>query len=202
MVSKKLSESTIERLSQYRRILLQYVYLENPHIFSHDLARTLKINPVHVRRDLMLIGVSGSFKNGYPVFHLIEKINQAIDPQDVQKLAFIGSENISSELLKHFSRDDSKVEVSAIFSVSNLKQSFDDIPVLPISELSKTIKEQNISVCILNLPDEYVESLAKLVVQMGVKKLINLTPVRLDFPKDIEIEQFDLITLVERMVRE
>lgn len=201
MGKKDLPVKTIERLSQYRRILLQYIYLENPHIFSHDLARTLGINPVHVRRDLMLTGISGSFKKGYPVFHLIEKISEVIDPEELLNVAFIGSENISSELLKHFSRDGSQINVRVIFTLTEHQSniSIDDIPVLPLSSLAKNIKELNISICVLNLPDEYVENIAKILVQLGIKKFVNLTSAQLQFSKDIEVEHFDLIKVLERI---
>ena len=63
----KLPKKTIQRLSRYRRLLLKYQYLSDPYIYSHDLARLLNLNPVQVRRDLMLIGSSGNHRKGYNV---------------------------------------------------------------------------------------------------------------------------------------
>ncbi|PLX14229.1 MAG: redox-sensing transcriptional repressor Rex, partial [Marinilabiliales bacterium] len=63
----KLPFRTVERLSKYRRMLRQYEFLEEPHIFSHDLARIMQITPEQVRRDLMLIGVKGNDIRGYNV---------------------------------------------------------------------------------------------------------------------------------------
>ena len=42
---------TIERLSAYRRVLLNYLTKGKDHIFSHDLAKLLFITAVQVRRD-------------------------------------------------------------------------------------------------------------------------------------------------------
>ncbi|MCF8234593.1 MAG: hypothetical protein K9G67_06955 [Bacteroidales bacterium] len=48
----KLPVRTVQRLSRYRRLLLKYRYLEEAHIYSHDLARMCNLKPVQVRRDL------------------------------------------------------------------------------------------------------------------------------------------------------
>ena len=60
---KKLPEGTIERLSKYRRSLTTYCKFYRENIFSHELARNLHLTPEQVRRDMMLIGHSGSHKN-------------------------------------------------------------------------------------------------------------------------------------------
>ncbi|VAW26721.1 hypothetical protein MNBD_BACTEROID07-1681, partial [hydrothermal vent metagenome] len=54
-----LPANTVERLSNYRRTLHDLKMEKQTHIHSHQLAHLLKINPAHVRRDLMLIGFSG-----------------------------------------------------------------------------------------------------------------------------------------------
>jgi redox-sensing transcriptional repressor len=63
----QLPGKTVERLSQYRRILLKVCPKEKQHIFSHEIAGLLHLTPVQVRRDLMLIGYSGSQRKGYDV---------------------------------------------------------------------------------------------------------------------------------------
>ena len=52
----KLPEKTIERLSQYRRTLLNCSANGQTHIFSHELAALLNITAVQVRRDIMFLG--------------------------------------------------------------------------------------------------------------------------------------------------
>ena len=74
-----LPEKTIERLSMYRRVLQTYQDNQSEFIYSHELASLLHLTPVQVRRDIMLIGYTGTQRKGYSVRELIEKISQILD---------------------------------------------------------------------------------------------------------------------------
>ena len=63
--AKKLPERTVERLSEYRRMLLECLKQGKTHIYSHELASMHGITAVQVRRDLMLIGFSSDTKKGW-----------------------------------------------------------------------------------------------------------------------------------------
>ena len=70
---KDLPPNTVERLSLYRRKLLNNTEAKE-FIHSHQLAHLLRINPAHIRRDLMLIGFSGDVHKGYDTQKLIGKV--------------------------------------------------------------------------------------------------------------------------------
>lgn len=53
-----LPEKTIERLSKYRRVLINLNFQQKDYIYSHELANLIHITPEQVRRDMMLIGHS------------------------------------------------------------------------------------------------------------------------------------------------
>ena len=77
----KLPGKTVERLSEYRRTLLECLNEKRNFIFSHDLAARLHITAVQVRRDLMLIGYSSVLRKGYDVRELIDTIGKIIDSE-------------------------------------------------------------------------------------------------------------------------
>ncbi len=88
--SKDLPGKTIERLSQYRRILCNSINEGKINVYSHELARMMNLTPVQVRRDLMLIGYSGSQSKGYVIKDLISLIGKIIDSDEQQKVAIVG----------------------------------------------------------------------------------------------------------------
>ena len=51
MAENVIPEKTIERLSEYRRVLLRLKDNGRTHLFSHTLAEKLGITAVQVRRD-------------------------------------------------------------------------------------------------------------------------------------------------------
>ena len=83
----KLPGKTVERLSEYRRTLLECLDEKRSFIFSHDLAARLHITAVQVRRDLMLIGYSSVLRKGYDVRELIDTIGKIIDYEESMNVA-------------------------------------------------------------------------------------------------------------------
>ncbi|MBE0640851.1 MAG: redox-sensing transcriptional repressor Rex, partial [Bacteroidales bacterium] len=92
--NNKLPGKTIERLSQYRRSLLLCLVQEKTHIFSHEIAALLHITPVQVRRDIMLIGYTGTLRQGYDIRELIDLIGEIIDSHEGLHVAVIGLGNL------------------------------------------------------------------------------------------------------------
>ena len=99
--NKKLPDKTVERLSQYRRNLLLCVLQGKTHIFSHEIANLLHITPVQVRRDIMLIGYSGTLRKGYDIQELIDLIGDIIDSEDGQKVAVVGAGNLGRAIISY-----------------------------------------------------------------------------------------------------
>ncbi len=97
----QLPKRTVQRLSRYRRLLSKYRYMSEPYIYSHDLARLLNLNPVQVRRDLMLIGSSGNHRKGYNVNELNDLIGETIDSKEVQKVGIVGAGRLGQAVLNY-----------------------------------------------------------------------------------------------------
>jgi redox-sensing transcriptional repressor len=78
---KYLPEKTIERLSEYRRTLLQCLDEGKTHIFSHEIADLHNITAVQVRRDIMFIGYASLGRKGYSISELIKVISKNMIPR-------------------------------------------------------------------------------------------------------------------------
>ena len=115
-----LPEKTIERLSQYRRVLLKISKQQNKdNIFSHEIASILHITSVQVRRDLMLIGYSGSQRKGYQIKMLIQLISSIIDAKNGQRIALVGVGNLGSAIIPYLnSKKKSKLQIIASFDIN------------------------------------------------------------------------------------
>ena len=100
--NKALPDKTVERLSQYRRNLLLCLAKGKQHIFSHEIAQLLHITPVQVRRDIMLIGYTGTLRKGYDIKELIDLIGNILDTNEGQQVAVIGIGNLGRSLIGYF----------------------------------------------------------------------------------------------------
>lgn len=192
----KLPEKTVERLSQYRRILLNYQFLEKPYIFSRDLAKMLKINPAHIRRDLMLLGVSGSHSRGYDVQDLISQISVKLECLSKKNACIVGFGHMGRAVLDLFAEGGTPINMVAIFDVSakSINQSFYGIDCYSIEKMDAIISEKNISLAILTTADDDVDAIKDLLIACGIKGMMNLTSQSIELPEHIHLEEFDLKT--------
>ena len=195
-----LPANTVERLSLYRRVLLNYPVDKKPNIHSHQLAHLLKINPAHVRRDLMLIGFTGDIHSGYDILSLIKSIGRAIDCVRVQKVAFVGIGDLGRAVADYFNHQDTKLKVAATFRMNEEPAvQFQDVKCYNISRMKNIMRKENIELCVLAVPTTYAEDISKVVIDSGVKGILNFTSVHLNVPDSIYIEHYDMISKLEKL---
>jgi redox-sensing transcriptional repressor len=196
-----LPERTIERLSQYRRSLYSCLDTGKTHIFSHELAALHNITAVQVRRDIMFIGYSTSNRKGYNVQELIQVISKIIDPQDILNVAVIGYGNLGKAISTYFIGKRPHLNLVAMFDLDPKKigNRNGEIECYSIDRLREIIISKNISIGILTVPTYSAQDMAKELTQAGIKGILNLTSVILSVPDHIYLEEYDMITSIEKI---
>lgn len=198
---KKLPGKTVERLSGYRRLLLDCLNEGKNYIYSHELAALLHITAVQVRRDLMLIGYSSVQRKGYDIKELIETIGKILDSTEGQNVAVIGIGNLGMALTAYFTGKRSKLNIIASFDTDPQKVNHvvSGVKCYPAEQMQKRIKELKISIAILTVPMDYAKELAEQLVDYGIRGLLNFTTVPLNVPPHVHLEEYDMITSLEKV---
>lgn len=196
-----LPDKTVERLSQYRRNLLICESRGKEHIFSHEIANIHHITPVQVRRDIMLIGYTGTLRKGYNVKELVSLIGEILDKKEGQKVAIVGAGNLGRAIMKYFADRRDKLTIVAAFDVSpeKINTKYDGIPVYHINEIKEIIQKKGISIGIISVPVKDVESTSKALVEAGIKGILNYTPRPINVPESVYLEEYDMITSLEKV---
>ncbi|MDX9940865.1 MAG: redox-sensing transcriptional repressor Rex [Bacteroidales bacterium] len=204
MPNKKIEElpgKTVERLSQYRRLLFNSVELGKTNIYSHELARMMNLTPVQVRRDLMLIGYSGSQSKGYVIKDLISLIGKIIDSDTGQRIAIMGMGNLGRAITSYFTGKREKLSIVAAFD--NDPQKYDRIiagvPCYHINKLKEVVQKENIGIAILTVAPQATHEATKLMLEAGVKGILNYTSVPVSVPEGVFLEEYDIITSLEKL---
>ena len=196
-----VSEKTIERLSLYRRILLQVRAEGARSILSHELAAMARVNAPQVRRDVMQLGYSGVPNSGYDVGALLTGINEFLDAPEYQKVALVGVGNLGQALLQHFSGRWRRLSIRAAFDRDPRKAGriHSGCPCFVMSELPRRVQEFGITLGIIAVPPEEAQSVADVLGFAGILGLVNFAPVRLRVPDSIFIENVDLTSTLEKV---
>jgi len=198
---KHLPHKTIERLSQYRRALLLCLDKGKTHIYSHEIAKIQHITAVQVRRDLMLIGYTGTLRKGYNVKELIDLIGNIIDSDEGINVAIIGMGNLGRALINYFAGKRSKLKIVAGFDTNpdKIGNTMSGVPCYGIDQLKEIVAAENIKVGIMTVPADYAVDTADLLVKAGIKGILNYTPKPVNVPDEVYLEEYDMITTLEKV---
>lgn len=201
VINKKLPDKTVERLSMYRRALLNYIASGKHHIFSHEIASLLHITPVQVRRDIMRIGYTGTLRQGYDVKELIEIIGKIIDTREGQKVAVVGIGNLGRSIMGYISGKRTKMSIVAAFDNNSEKvdRVYAGIPCYHIDKMVDIIKKEGISIAVISVPGEEAVKIAEILVMAGIKGIFNFSPRPLNVPSHVYLQEYDIITMLEKI---
>lgn len=198
---RHIPHKTIERLSQYRRALLICQATGKTHIFSHEIAKIQHITAVQVRRDIMLIGYTGTLRKGYNITELVNLIGKILDTDEVLNIAVIGIGNLGRAITKYFSGKRTKLKISASFDTNpdKIGKKYAGVDCFHINQLEKIIKEKNISIGIITVPSSETIEIKNKLVNSGIKGILNYTPKPVDVPDNVYLEEYDMTTSLEKV---
>jgi len=198
---KTLPGKTVERLSQYRRVLSASLAANRNYVFSHELAALLHITAVQVRRDLMLIGYGSVMRKGYDVRDLIRTIGSIIDAPSGLNVAIIGMGNLGRAITGYFRGKRTNMNVVAAFDVDPQKvdKVVAGVKCYPLDQIKKLKGELDISIAVLAVPTDQAVTVATMLVSNGIKGIMNFTTVPLNVPDNVYLEEFHMITSIEKV---
>ncbi len=200
-IPKELPGKTVERLSQYRRILYSRIREGKANIYSHELARMMNLTPVQVRRDLMLIGYSGSQSKGYVVKDLVDLIGRIIDSDKGQKIIIVGMGNLGRAITSYFAGKRDKLAIVAAFDndIQKTDRVVAGIPCYHINQVKDYVEKEHISIAVLTVSPGATHDVAKTLLEAGIKGLLNYTSVPLTVPENVHLEEYDIVTSLEKL---
>jgi len=196
-----LPERTVERLSEYRRSLLQCLEEGKTHIFSHELADLHHNTAVQVRRDIMFIGYTSMQRKGYDVRELIDVIGDILDSEKGMNVAVIGIGNLGRAVTTYFVGKRSKLNIIATFDVDTTKidRVISGVKCYPINRMKEIVEANNISIAIVTVPADSAAEVTAQLVEAGIMGLMNFTTVPLNVPDEVYLDEYDMITSLEKV---
>jgi redox-sensing transcriptional repressor len=184
---KKISESTIHRLSRYYRALEALEKKGDETVSSKELARREKLTPAQVRKDLSFFGSFGTRGLGYPVKELRARISHILGLDRDWRIALIGVGNIGSALVsyKEFSRQGFKIVKLFDNDQRKIGSNHKGIVVSDIKNLSNELQEAGIEMVVICVPVQDAQYLVDDVVKAGVRAILNFAPAVLKVPDGV-----------------
>jgi redox-sensing transcriptional repressor len=196
---KKISESTIRRLSLYYRALSLLEKENYETISSRELAKREKLTPAQVRKDLSFFGSFGTRGLGYPVTDLKERIAKILGIHRVWNVAMIGVGNIGSALVSYKEFQKQGFAIKLVFDNDQRKigSNHKGLIVSDIKDMPELLLEHNIEMVVLAVPAIVAQYIVDEVVRAGIKAILNFAPINLKVPPDVFVRNENMAMELE-----
>ncbi|MGB8656778.1 MAG: redox-sensing transcriptional repressor Rex [Candidatus Zixiibacteriota bacterium] len=198
---RKVSDSTIKRLSMYYRALSEFESKGERTISSEHLAEKQRLTPAQVRKDLSLFGSFGTRGLGYQVKELKEKIAGILGLGRSWNVALVGVGNVGSALVsyKEFSKHGFNIKLLFDNDQRKIGKNHKGIVVSDAKDLVRKLKENEIEMVIIAVPSQAAQEVADEVVSAGVKSILNFAPSQIKVPKEVVLRYVNMAVELEHL---
>jgi redox-sensing transcriptional repressor len=197
----RIPVQTIGRLSLYRRLLLDLSAGGMRQIYSHQLASAAVATPAQVRRDLMMIGFTGSPRKGYAVEDLIAAVNAILAKSVETSVALVGVGNLGRAILAYYTNRQPWVRFTAAFDrdADKANRIIHGCRVYPFDQVEDVLGREGIKGAVIAVPAAEAQRVADRLVLAGVRSFLNFAPVRLHLPTGVFVDDMDMSTALDRV---
>ncbi len=188
-MAERLTVGVAARLSRYLQVLTQAKKMGKDRISSHEIAEYTNINATQIRRDLSGFGKFGKRGVGYNIDSLLGEIRKILRTQGQHNIALVGAGRLGQAIASSPIFAEHGITIAAVFDrdPDKVGRSIGGIAVSAPADLDDLIRERNIIVGVLAVPDGAAQAAADALVGAGVKIIFNYSQALLDTPADVQV---------------
>lgn len=199
MKTIKIPEATIIRLSVYSRYLSQCDRRGIVTISSNEIAEGVGVSSAQVRKDLAYFGEFGTRGVGYNVKDLHRHIMKILGLTQKWSLVIVGAGNLGTALSMYGGFRERGFHVVGIFDDDPKKVGYrlNGVEVFPTEKLKEIVAREEAEIGVVAVPVNAAQDVANLLIDAGIKSILNFAPIVLTVPPDIELRNVDLSVNLE-----
>ena len=199
---EQVSEQTTNRLSLYLRFLNELDAGGVRTVSSKVLAAKFDLNAALVRKDLSHFGDLGVRGVGYVVQDLKQRLRQILGLNQRLNVAIIGAGNLGFALADYPGFRQDGFRIVALFDTLREKvgrRSKSGIPIHDIRELEAVTDREHITIGVIAVPAVSAQLVVNIVVDAGIKALLNFSPGAIRVPRGVKLKSVDLTVSLESL---
>ena len=198
---RRIPDTVITRMSIYSRVLSALMEKGTDIVSSDELGKLSNCSGTQVRKDLTYFGQFGTRGVGYNISDLKSKITNILGMDKRWKVALVGVGNLGSAFLSHerFKKHGFDIVVSFDADKSKVGKTYNNVEIKNISDLKETINELGVKIAIITVPAQFAQEVTDLLVDSGIKAILNFAPITLRVPEKFIIRNVDLSLELEAL---
>lgn len=201
MDEKIVPNIVVGRLPLYLRTL-QLMNQEGRRVTSsQELGERLGISAAQIRKDLSQFGEFGKQGTGYNIDYLTDQLRQILHVNKVWDVAVVGIGDVGHALARYQGFANRGFRVVLLFDNDPQKvgTNVGGFIVQDLSTMVTKIHDAHVQISMLSVPVEQAQLVANLLVQAGVKSILNYAPINISVPHGVRVQYIDPVLHLQRM---
>ena len=191
---QKAGAACVRRLPAYLQLLRILQGEGHEYVSGTVLASTHNLEPVIVRKDLAVTGITGTPRRGFRVAELIAAIEAFLGWNNQTKAVLVGVGNLGTALLGYRGFENLGLRIAGAFDSDPQKVGLwlQGRQVQSMTRLPSFARRLGITLGVLTVPATVAQEVADLMVNAGIIGIWNFTPVKLKVPEGVVVQKEDL----------
>lgn len=185
---------TIRRLPAYLHVIENARREGLEFISGTVIAEELDLEPIQVRKDLAITGISGKPRVGFPVSELIDAIYRYLYWDQDHRAIIVGAGSLATALMGYSEFPRRGLSLVAAFDVDGTKigSMINGKPVYALSEIDRILPRLNSTLAVLTVPSGAAQDVADRIIAAGIRSIWNFTNIKLKVPEGVIVQKEDL----------
>ena len=191
-MNREIPLITLQRMPVYLNYL-KGMPADIKYVSSGHIAEALGFGEVLVRKDLAFTAAVGRPRVGYITGELISAIEEVLCFNGKRHAVILGYGALGKAILGYGGFGYYGIEIVAAFD-SDFEKTGEhyEKPVYHISRAKEEIQKLNAKLAILCVPAHSAQEVTDILIESGVKAILNFAPTTLKTPDDVEVRQIDV----------
>lgn len=201
MAKRTIPDIVIGRLPIYLQALTYLAEEGREVTSSQELGDRLGISPAQIRKDLSHFGEFGKQGTGYHIAFLRAKLREILQVDRVWDVVLVGAGNLGHAIANYGGFLGRGFHIAAVFDNDPAKigQPLGYLTVRDIREMPTVVREQGWQIAILAVPAAAAQSVAEVLIEAGVRCILNYAPITLNVPAGVRVQHLDPVASLQRM---
>lgn len=201
MKDMEIPDIVIRRLPIYARSLSYLASEGVTTVSSSELGSRIGVTAAQIRRDLSYFGEFGKQGKGYNVQFLLNQIRDILHLEQQWGVALVGVGHLGQAIAHYGGFKDKGFEIVALFDADpeRVGDKLDDREIYHYNEIPNVVGEMGLEVAIVAVPAASAQEVVDLLVQAGVKAILNYAPISVQVPPDVRTRNIDPVGALQSM---
>ena len=191
----------IRRLPLYARSL-RYLLEEGVHsVSSQELGERINVTAAQIRKDLSYFGEFGKQGIGYDVEKLLNHIERILGLTQSWPMVLVGVGYLGQAIARYDGFHSKGLQIVGLFDIDagKIGQTVADVEILDYGRLHAVIQEHGVRLAIVAVPAAHAQEVADMLVDAGVRAILNYAPIVLQVPDDVWVRNIDPVAVMHSM---